>query len=79
MIIITLHQLTDALLLEEHAKKVEPEFRLIPVPRAISSSCGLAGKSTNLSASEVKDILIQNKIDYDGIYEQKGAIYEKVD
>lgn len=78
MIIITVHQLTDALLLEEKAKEVEPDFRLIPVPRAISSSCGLAGKS-NLEISKIKEILSQNKIEPDGIYKQEGAIYEKVD
>ncbi len=78
MFIITVHQLTDALLLEEKAKQVEPEFRLIPVPRAISSSCGLAGKS-NLDLDQIKKILNQNKIEPDGIYEQEGANYQKVD
>lgn len=78
MFIITVHQLTDALLLEEKAKQVEPEFRLIPVPRAISSSCGLSGKS-NLGLDQIKKILTQNKIEPDGIYEQEGANYQKVD
>ena len=77
MYIITVHQLTDALLLEEKAKAVEPEFRLIPVPRAISSSCGLAGK-TELEPEEIKKILTENKIDADGIYKQNGESYEKI-
>jgi len=77
MYIITVHQLTDALLLEEKAKAVEPEFRLIPVPRAISSSCGLAGK-TDLEPDKIKNLLETNQIDADGIYKQNGESYEKI-
>ncbi|MCI6609701.1 MAG: DUF3343 domain-containing protein [Ezakiella sp.] len=77
MIIITFHQLTDALMFEDAAKKFEKDFRLIPVPRKISSSCGLSGKSS-LPIEDIKSILEEKKIDFDGIYLEEGDNYTKL-
>ncbi len=42
--------------------------KLIPVPRKISSSCGLAGKIDETDISEVKEICIENDIEFEEIY-----------
>lgn len=78
MIIVTFHQLTDALIFEERAKKEEPEFRLIPVPRKISSSCGLSAQ-TGMELEKVKEILSSENIESDGIYKEDNGEYLKLD
>lgn len=40
-IIITFHSTTDAIMFEKYCQNKNIEGRLIPVPRAISASCGL--------------------------------------
>lgn len=77
MIVVTFHQLTDALMFEENAKKKEPEFRLIPVPRKISSSCGLAAR-TAMSIEDVQKILDAEGIESDGIYKEDNNEYLKL-
>lgn len=77
MIVVTFHQLTDALMFEESAKKNEPEFRLIPVPRKISSSCGLAAR-TAMSIEDVQKILDAEGIESDGIYKEDTNEYLKL-
>ena len=77
MIVVTFHQLTDALMFEESAKKKEPEFRFIPVPRKISSSCGLAAR-TAMSVEDVQKILDAEGIESDGIYKEDNNEYLKL-
>lgn len=77
MIVVIFHQLTDALMFEESAKKKEPEFRLIPVPRKISSSCGLAAR-TAMSIEDVQKILDAEGIESDGIYKEDNNEYLKL-
>ena len=77
MIVVTFHKLTDALMFEESAKKKEPEFRLIPVPRKISSSCGLAAR-TAMSIEDVQKILDAEGIESDGIYKEDNNEYLKL-
>ena len=77
MIVVTFHQLTYALMFEESAKKKEPEFRLIPVPRKISSSCGLAAR-TAMSIEDVQKILDAEGIESDGIYKEDNNEYLKL-
>ena len=77
MIVVTCHHLTDALMFEESAKKKEPEFRLIPVPRKISSSCGLAAR-TAMSIEDVQKILDAEGIESDGIYKEDNNEYLKL-
>lgn len=77
MIVVTFHQLTDALMFEESAKKNELEFRLIPVPRKISSSCGLAAR-TAMSIEDVQKILDAEGIESDGIYKEDNNEYLKL-
>ncbi|MCI5674579.1 MAG: DUF3343 domain-containing protein [Ezakiella sp.] len=74
MYVITFHQMTDALMMEKLGKAIEPDFRLIPVPRQISSSCGLAAQ-TSLDLKTIEELIATNKIDADGIYEKDGHNY----
>lgn len=78
MIIVTFHQLTDALMFEERAKKEDSEFRLIPVPRKISSSCGLSAQ-TSMDIEKIKEILSSENIESDGIYKEEDGDYLKLD
>lgn len=39
--IVTFNSTTDAIIFEKYCKAEEIEGRIIPVPRAISASCGL--------------------------------------
>ena len=44
------------------------DIRIIPVPREITASCGLALRINPINYSETKDILDKNKIEYTGAY-----------
>lgn len=74
--IITFHQLTEALSFEKYCKQNDIKVRLIPVPRAISSSCGLSAKLDDIE--NIKDKLEQEDIEYDEIYLEKNGLYEKI-
>lgn len=74
--IITFHQLTEALSFEKYCKQNDVKVRLIPVPRAISSSCGLSAKLDDIE--NIKDKLEQEDIEYDEIYLEKNGLYEKI-
>lgn len=74
--IITFHQLTEALSFEKYCKQKDIKVRLIPVPRAISSSCGLSAKLDDIE--NIKDKLEQEDIEYDEIYLEKNGLYEKI-
>lgn len=74
--IITFHQLTEALTFEKYCKQNDVKVRLIPVPRAISSSCGLSAKLDDIE--NIKDKLEQEDIEYDEIYLEKNGLYEKI-
>lgn len=54
-LIITFHTTADAMGMEKACKEAKAPGRLIPVPRAISSGCGLAW-CANL---EEKDLLLE--------------------
>ena len=56
-LIITFHTTADAMGMEKACKEAEAPGRLIPVPRVISSGCGLAW-CANL---EEKDLLLEVK------------------
>lgn len=42
--------------------------KIIPVPRKISSSCGLAGKVESKDYKEIESICEKNGLEYEGIY-----------
>lgn len=44
------------------------EVKLIPVPRQISSSCGLAGRISRQDISEIKKLCEKIDLEYEDIY-----------
>ena len=52
-------------------KNLEDKFKikLIPVPRQISSSCGLAGKIRKEDLKEIKEYCNNHNLEYDNVYE----------
>lgn len=44
------------------------DVKIIPVPRKISSSCGLAGKVESKNHKEIESICGKNDLEYEGIY-----------
>ena len=51
--------------MKEHGMKV----KLVPVPRSISSSCGMCGKFDCSQREEIERICIESKVKYEGVYE----------
>jgi len=67
-ILFTFYSTHLALEFERTLKSKEIYVKLIPVPRKISSSCGLAGKIEEKDLSKVKEICDENDIEFEEIY-----------
>ena len=67
-ILFTFYSTHLALEFERTLKSKEVYVKLIPVPRKISSSCGLAGKIEEKDLSKVKEICTENDIEFEEIY-----------
>ena len=67
-ILFTFYSTHLALEFERTLKSKEVYVKLIPVPRKISSSCGLAGKIEEKDLSKVKEICTENNIEFEKIY-----------
>lgn len=68
-IVITFHTSTDAMYFEGQAHQAGLKGRLIPVPRAISASCGLAWMSRLDEQEVLEDLLQSPEILYAGRYQ----------
>ena len=66
--IVTFYSTHLALKFERLIKGRGLEVKLIPVPRRISSSCGIAGRISEAQLTEVKTICQEDKIEYESIY-----------
>ncbi|MBV1757016.1 MAG: DUF3343 domain-containing protein [Dethiosulfatibacter sp.] len=65
---ITFPNITHAMKFEKKMKESHIDFKIIPVPRSISSSCGLCGKFDCESKDEIEKFCIENHIKFDGVY-----------
>nr|WP_280956783.1 DUF3343 domain-containing protein [Acetohalobium arabaticum] len=65
---MTFHSTHLALEFERVVKKEEIKAKSIPVPRQISSSCGIAGRFEEEKLEEIKDICRKYDIDFEQIY-----------
>ena len=54
--------------MEKVLKEKELEVKLIPVPRVISSSCGLAARTLAEDIDKIKEIAAAEEIGIDGSY-----------
>jgi hypothetical protein len=66
--VVTFHSTHLALKFERTAKDMGLDIRLIPVPRQISSSCGLAGKIGENQVEAVIKMCRKNDIEFEHIY-----------
>ena len=66
--IATFHSVHEALHFEKVLKEVRLKLQLIPVPREISSSCGIAAKFLPELRPEIEAIIAEKNLEVDGIY-----------
>lgn len=62
---------------EKLLKEINLDIRIIPVPREITSSCGLSLRINPLDYKEAKEILDKNKIEFSGCYLIKKTGFKK--
>ena len=74
-VIITFVSTTQAMAMESRGKKTGFEGRIIPVPREISASCGLAWKCGGQNQDTVEKYLSEEDLEYEGIYRDPDVTY----
>lgn len=67
--LVAFHTTTEALALEEAAHQAGVIGRLIPVPTQITAGCGLAWKMPITVRADMEQLLRQNHLSYDAVYE----------
>ena len=66
--VVTFGTTTQAIAMEHECKKTGFEGRLIPVPREISASCGLAWKCTEQGEEETDSYMKEQDLEFEKIY-----------
>ena len=66
--LITFKSITYAMQFEKLMKSNNIEFKIIPVPRSISSSCGMCGKFHIDKKDSILELCDNNNIIYEKIY-----------
>lgn len=65
---MTFKSVSYAMKVETALKKHNVEFKIIPVPRSISSSCGLCVRFLKKDLELLKTIISENNLVYENIY-----------
>ncbi|MDR0363070.1 MAG: DUF3343 domain-containing protein [Planctomycetota bacterium] len=70
MILVTFHSVSSVLYLETLLRERRVRCAIIPVPRALGSSCGYAAEidENDMGAPELKRVMA-DAIEWEGIYE----------
>lgn len=68
-LIIIFQSTHQALKAEKTLKKCQLRCRMIPLPRKFSSNCGLALKIDRLLKPHIEAALLDNSIEFEGIYD----------
>ena len=68
-LVITFSSTTDALLLEQSCKENQISGGLIPVPRMISASCGLAWSTNVKNEKDIQTLLNHIQVQPEGLYQ----------
>ncbi len=66
--LITFPSVHHAMAFEDTAKNGPLIFQLIPVPREISSSCGVAAKVQHIAKEELLQLLREYKLSFSAVY-----------
>ena len=67
-LLITFYTTTAAMAMELVCKQTDADGRLIPVPGTISADCGLAWCAAPRSESDLRKLMAENCITYQGIH-----------
>jgi len=67
--VVIFYSTSAAIRAESLTKKENLKIKLIPVPRHLSSDCGICLRFNNEDKSKIEKILQENKIEYENIYE----------
>jgi hypothetical protein len=67
--VVIFYSTSAAIRAESLAQKVNLKVKLIPVPRHLSSDCGICLQFNNEDQQSIKEILVEKKIEYEDIYE----------
>jgi len=66
--VVIFYSTSAAIRAESLTKKENLKIKLIPVPRHLSSDCGICLRFNNEDKSKIEKILQENKIEYENIY-----------
>jgi hypothetical protein len=66
--VVLFHSITGALQAEKRLKEKGIDTKLIPVPRQLSSDCGVCLRFQRTDEAEVKGALEKERIDIQGIH-----------
>lgn len=67
--VVTFQTTTEAMAFEEAARKEGLKGRIIPLPRAIASGCGLVWREDPLGRVAIEKLLKEHHLRYDSIFE----------
>lgn len=71
--IVTFHTISEALRFERELKVNNLKVELRPVPRKLSSSCGNCAFIDSSELKEVKNIMQEKNLEYDGLYSEADS------
>jgi hypothetical protein len=77
-IIFTFYSTHLALKFERELKSSEINVKITPVPRQISSSCGLSGRINAQNLEKVKADCTEKEIEYEDIYQINGQNFKRI-
>lgn len=66
--VITFPSVHHAMAFEDRLRDSPIKFQLIPVPRQISASCGVAAKIQHMNQEEVLQLLEHYEVSFSGVY-----------
>ena len=72
--IVTFHTISEALRFEKELKANNLKVELRPVPRKLSSSCGNCAFINSSELEEVKNIMQEKNLEYEGIYSEADSM-----
>ncbi|QSX06119.1 DUF3343 domain-containing protein [Sedimentibacter sp. zth1] len=67
--LMTFKSITFVMQFEKLMKTNNMEVKIIPVPRSISTSCGMCGKFDMSIKNNIMKICRNNNVNYDNVYE----------
>ncbi|MDW7651411.1 MAG: DUF3343 domain-containing protein [Bacillota bacterium] len=66
--VATFYSVSQALRFEKLLQSEGLEVKMIPVPRVISSSCGIAARFSDMVLTDVADLLVSERAQVEDVY-----------